>query len=46
MALSGRAFVKQIHEMVRSKHSKNHPVVEMIEKGGVSRKQLKARHAN
>jgi pyrroloquinoline quinone (PQQ) biosynthesis protein C len=41
MALSGQEFVKQIHQMVRAKHSKDHPVIEMIEKGQLSREQLK-----
>jgi pyrroloquinoline quinone (PQQ) biosynthesis protein C len=41
MALSGQGFVKQIQEMVRSKHSKDHPIIGMIEKGQLSREQLK-----
>lgn len=41
MPPSGEAFVKEIQEMVRKKHSKNHPIIEMIEKGELSREQLK-----
>ena len=41
MTLSGQAFVKEIQQMVRAKHSKNHPIIEMIEKGELTREQLK-----
>jgi pyrroloquinoline quinone (PQQ) biosynthesis protein C len=41
MALSGPEFVKEIHEMVRAKHSKDHPIIGMIEKGQLSREALK-----
>src|SRR5918996_1052913 len=41
MALSGQAFVKEIQEMVRAKHSKNHPIIDMIEQGHLTREQLK-----
>src|ERR687891_1132523 len=41
MALSGQAFVKEIQEMVRAKHSKNHPIIDMIEQGQLTREQLK-----
>jgi len=41
MPVSGGAFVKEIQEMVRQKHSKDHPVIGMIEKGELSREQLK-----
>jgi pyrroloquinoline quinone (PQQ) biosynthesis protein C len=41
MPASGLAFVKEISEMVRRKHSKNHPVIEMIEEGQLDRAALK-----
>ncbi len=41
MALSGKAFVKEIQGIVRKKHSKDHPIIGMIEKGELSREQLK-----
>lgn len=41
MPPSGEAFVKEIQEMVRKKHSKDHPIIGMIEKGELSREQLK-----
>lgn len=41
MALSSTDFIKEIQEMVRRKHSKDHPVIEMIEQGRLSRDQLK-----
>jgi pyrroloquinoline quinone (PQQ) biosynthesis protein C len=41
MSLSGEAFVKEIEEMVSKKHSKDHPVIELIEKGELSREGLK-----
>lgn len=41
MSLSSKDFVKEIQQMVRNKHSKNHPVIGMIEEGKLSREQLK-----
>lgn len=41
MALSGAAFVKELHGMVRRKHSKDHPIIGMIEGGELTRDQLK-----
>lgn len=41
MPLSGEAFVKEIQGLVREKHSKDHPIIGMIEKGELSREQLK-----
>ena len=41
MPVSGAEFVKEIAAMVRNKHSKNHPVVEMIERGQLDRAALK-----
>ena len=41
MALSGEAFVKELQGIVRRKHSKDHPVIGMIERGELDRKQLK-----
>jgi pyrroloquinoline quinone (PQQ) biosynthesis protein C len=41
MALSGKAFVNELHDTVRRKHSKDHPVIGMIEKGELDRDQLR-----
>jgi pyrroloquinoline quinone (PQQ) biosynthesis protein C len=41
MSLSGKEFVQELHEMVRRKHSKDHPVIGMIERGELDRGQLK-----
>jgi len=41
MAISSESFVKEIQEMVQKKHSKDHPVIEMIERGELSREALK-----
>jgi len=41
MPLSGKEFIHEIQEMVRRKHSKDHPIVEMIDKGQLTRDQLK-----
>src|SRR5437667_10130738 len=41
MVWSGQEFVKVIHQMVRVKHSKDHPIIVMIEKGELTREQLK-----
>ena len=41
MAISSESFVKEIQEMVRKKHSKDHPVIGMIESGELSREGLK-----
>ena len=41
MAVSGKEFVKEVQEMVHRKHSKNHPLIGMIEQGQLTREQLK-----
>ncbi len=41
MAISSDSFVKEIQEMVQKKHSKDHPVIGMIERGELSREALK-----
>jgi pyrroloquinoline quinone (PQQ) biosynthesis protein C len=41
MPLSGQAFVKEIQGMVQKKHSKDHPIIGMIENGELTREQLK-----
>ena len=41
MAISSKEFVKEIQQMVRAKHSKNHPIIGMIEEGKLDREQLK-----
>jgi thiaminase len=41
MGLSSQAFIKEIQQMVRNKHSKNHPIIGLIEDGTLSRDQLK-----
>ena len=41
MAISSESFVKEIQEMVQKKHSKDHPVIGMIESGELSREGLK-----
>jgi pyrroloquinoline quinone (PQQ) biosynthesis protein C len=41
MALSAQEFVKELQQMVRTKHSKDHPIVGMIENGELSRDALK-----
>ncbi|MFQ5682407.1 MAG: TenA family transcriptional regulator [Candidatus Binatia bacterium] len=41
MVLSGDEFVKELQGMVRKKHSKDHPVIGMIENGELSRGALK-----
>lgn len=41
MALSGEAFVEEIRGMVRAKHSKDNPVIGMIERGEIDRDALK-----
>ena len=46
MPLSGKAFVKEIYGMVRKKHSKDHPVMGMIERGELERDPLYARWRN
>jgi len=40
-AVSSKDFVKEIQQMVRAKHSKNHPVIGMIEEGKLDREALK-----
>ena len=34
-------FVKEIQKLVRAKHSKNHPIIGMIEDGKLDREALK-----
>jgi pyrroloquinoline quinone (PQQ) biosynthesis protein C len=41
MPLSGQDFVKEIQGMVLTKHSKDHPIIGMIERGELTREQLK-----
>ena len=41
MPLLSEAFIHEIQEMVRQKHSKDHPVIGMIEKGKVDRTAMK-----
>jgi len=41
MPLPPKEFVKEIQAMVRKKHSKDHPVMGMIERGELDRDQLK-----
>ena len=41
MPLSGQAFVKEIQGMVQKKHSKDHPIIGMIENGELTPEQLK-----
>lgn len=40
MPLSGDAFVKEIQELVRNKHSKDRPVIGMIEREELTRNPL------
>ncbi|HEY6197497.1 MAG TPA: iron-containing redox enzyme family protein [Candidatus Binatia bacterium] len=40
MPLSSQAFVKELHDMVRKKHSKDHPVIGMVERGELDRDAL------
>jgi pyrroloquinoline quinone (PQQ) biosynthesis protein C len=41
MALSGKEFVKEIQMLVQAKHSKDHPIIAMIEDGRLDRGALK-----
>lgn len=41
MPLSGDAFVQEIHDTVRAKHSKDNPLIGMIERGEIDREALK-----
>ena len=41
MALSSDAFIKEIQDTVRAKHSKDNPVIGMIERGELDREALK-----
>ena len=41
MGISSTEFVKEIQQMVRGKHSKNHPIIGLIEEGKLDREQLK-----
>ena len=38
--LSSKDFVSEIQRMVRAKHSKDHPIIGMIEEGKLDRAQL------
>ena len=46
MPLPPKEFVKKIQAMVRKKHSKDHPVIGMIEMGELDRDPLYARWRN
>ena len=41
MALSGKEFVKEMQKLVQAKHSKDHPIIAMIEDGKLGRDELK-----
>ena len=41
MPISSESFIKEIQEMVQKKHSKDHPVIGMIENGELSKEALK-----
>src|SRR5262245_64757179 len=41
MGISSAEFVKEIQQMVRKKHSKDLPIIGMIEEGKLDRQQLK-----
>src|SRR5512132_1278248 len=41
MTISSAEFVKEIQEMVRKKHSKDHPVIGMVEEGMLDSDGLK-----
>jgi pyrroloquinoline quinone (PQQ) biosynthesis protein C len=41
MALSGKEFVQELQQMVRKKHSKDHPIIGLIERGELTRDQLR-----
>lgn len=41
MALRGKDFVQELQQMVRRKHSKDHPIIGMIERGELTREQLR-----
>ncbi|HXG36996.1 MAG TPA: iron-containing redox enzyme family protein [Dehalococcoidia bacterium] len=41
MALTGEEFVKEIQDMVNRKHSKDHPLIGMIQRGELTPPQLK-----
>ena len=43
--LSSKDFVSEIQRMVRAKHSKDHPIIGMIEDGKLDRAQGSARVA-
>src|SRR5438093_12286701 len=40
MAVASKAFVQELSEIVARRHSKDHPVVGMIERGELTREQL------
>jgi hypothetical protein len=46
MPLATKDFVKEIQGMVRRKHSKDHPVIGMIERGELDRDPLYAKWRN
>ncbi len=37
MAISSTEFVKEIQQMVQRKHSKDHPIIGLIEEGKLNR---------
>ena len=41
MGISSTEFIEEIRQMVRGKHSKNHPIIGLIEEGKLDRQQLK-----
>ncbi len=41
MGISSAEFVKEIQRMVQKKHSKDHPIIGLIEQGKLDREQLK-----
>src|SRR5438132_5038274 len=40
MAIAARAFVQELSEIVARRHSKDHPLIGMIERGELTREQL------
>lgn len=40
MAVSAQTFAQELYEVVAARHSKDHPVIGMIERGELSREQL------
>ena len=41
MGISSIEFIEEIRQLVRGKHSKNHPIIGLIEEGKLDRQQLK-----